>query len=72
MLISWIISKGREAELARVGDSDVRGEQGDRVFTHQLVELNNKRRVPRAGRPLGDPFLAPGGGRKVRPESRVV
>ena len=59
-----------EVELARVGD--VRGEQGDRVFTHHRVNLDDERRVPRAGQSLGDPVSAPGGGREARPERRVV
>ena len=72
-LLDDFTRKGRhvaEAELARVGD--VRGEQGHRVFIHRPVKLDDKRRVPRAGQPLGDPFLVPGGGRKVRPERRVI
>ena len=59
-----------EVEFACGGDE--RQEQGDRVFTHRSVEIDDKRRVPRAGQSLGDPLLVPGPGKEVRPESRIV
>jgi len=59
-----------DPELARVGD--VRQEQGDRFFTHRPGKIDDERRVPGAGQPLGDPLLVPRIGREVRPERRVV
>ena len=59
-----------KVELTRVGD--VRGEQGEYVFTYPAAKLDDERRVPCAGQPLGDPVLVPGGVRKIRPERWVV
>jgi len=52
----------------------VRGEQGSRVSIRRLAELDDERRVPRAGQSLGNPFLVReiGALQEVRPERRVV